>query len=454
MMPGGQAMQATDPEATPVRRLHLVSFGCQMNVYDGELMASAFKRAGYEQAAGPADADVILVNTCAVREHAEEKVFSHLGELRRYKRGRPGVLLGVTGCMAERMGAAIARRAPYVDLVAGARSFGDVLELAAAARQGAGPAISVGHDRPPPARDVTVRTDRHRAFVAVSRGCDHHCTFCIVPETRGREKGRPLGELVAEVEALVADGVVEVTLLGQNIDSYGKDRPDGEDLHHLLHACHAVEGLKRLRFVTSHPADMEPVIFDDMASLPKLCGALHIPPQSGSSRMLKRMARGYTRERYLDIVREFRRRFPEGEVAADFIVGFPGETEEDFEQSQSLVHEVEFQQSFVFRYSPRPGTPSALHFEDDVPLPVKAARNLRLLKAQEAVAKKRHAAMVGRTFEVLVEGPSKKDPRVSTGRTRGNHILHFEAGADLAGQLVDVTVTGYSPVSLRGELAG
>jgi tRNA-2-methylthio-N6-dimethylallyladenosine synthase len=436
------------------KRLLVISFGCQMNVYDGELMASAFRRAGYRAAQDPGEADVILVNTCAVREHAEEKVFSHLGQLRRYKRKNPRVLLGVTGCMAERMGGEIARRAPYVDLVAGARSFGDVLELAAAAREGAGPVVSVGHDRPPPARDVTVRSDPYRAYVAVSRGCDHHCTFCIVPKTRGPEQGRPMAEIVAEVEALVRDGVVEVTLLGQNIDSYGKDRPEGEDLHHLLRACHDVRGLLRLRFVTSHPADMATEVLDDMARLPKLCGALHIPPQSGSDRVLKRMARGYTRERYLEIVREFRRRCPEGEVAADFIVGFPGETEEDFEQSLSLVREVRFQQTFVFRYSPRPGTPSAGHFEDDVPMPVKAARNLRLLKAQEAVAAEKHAAMAGRTHEVLVEGPSKKDQGLLTGRTRGNHIVHFRGGTGLAGRLVDVRITGHSPVSLRGELAG
>jgi tRNA-2-methylthio-N6-dimethylallyladenosine synthase len=425
-----------------------------MNVYDGELMASAFRRAGYVHSADPAEADVVLINTCAVREHAEEKVFSHLGELRKHKNRNPHLLIGITGCMAERMGREIARRAPYVDLIAGARSFGDILDLAAAAREGTGAVVSIGHDRPPPERDVSVRTDPFRSFIAVSRGCDHHCTFCIVPATRGREAGRPMAEIVAEVEALVADGVVEVTLLGQNIDSYGKDRPEGEDLHHLLHACHAVEGLKRLRFVTSHPEDMEEVIFDDMASLPKLCGALHIPPQSGSSRVLKRMARGYTREKYLDIVREFRRRCPDGEVAADFIVGFPGETEEDFEQSVSLVHEVGFQQSFVFRYSPRPGTPSEKHFADDVPLPVKAARNLRLLKAQEAVSRAKHEAMVGRSFEVLVEGPSKKDPSVLTGRTRGNYLIHFAGPADLHGRLVDVTVTDFSPVSLRGELAG
>jgi tRNA-2-methylthio-N6-dimethylallyladenosine synthase len=442
------------PANGATKRLFVLSFGCQMNVYDGELMASAFRRAGYEAAKDPADADVILVNTCAVREHAEEKVFSHLGELRRHKARKPGVLLGVTGCMAERMGKEIARRAPYVDLVAGARSFGDILDLAAAARDGLGPVISVGHDRPPPARDVSVRTDPYRAYVAVSRGCDHHCTFCIVPATRGREKGRPMAELVAEVRALVADGVVEVTLLGQNIDSYGKGRPEGEDLHHLLRACHDVPGLKRLRFVTSHPADMAPELFDDMATLPKLCGALHIPPQSGSNAVLKRMARGYTRERYLEIVREFRGHCADGEVAADFIVGFPGETEEDFEESLSLVREVAFQQSFVFRYSPRPGTPSAERFEDDVPEAAKAARNLRLLKAQEAVATRKHEAMMGRTYEVLVEGPSKKDPDVLTGRTRGNFIVHFRGGKDLFGQLVDVRITGHSPVSLRGEIAG
>jgi tRNA-2-methylthio-N6-dimethylallyladenosine synthase len=403
----------------PIKRLYLLSFGCQMNIYDSELVESAFKRAGYARAEHPADADVILVNTCAVREHAEEKVFSHLGQLRKHKERRPDLLLGVTGCMAERMGKEIARRAPHVDLIAGARSFGDILDLAAAAREGARTVVSIGHDRAPPERDVTVRSDPYRAFVAVSRGCDHHCTFCVVPDTRGPERGRPLRELKAEVEALVADGVVEVTLLGQNIDSYGKDRPEGEDLHHLLHACHGIEGLKRLRFVTSHPADMEPAIFDDMAALPKLCGALHIPPQSGSDTVLKRMARGYTRERYLGIVRE---------------------------------EEVKFQQSFVFRYSPRPGTPAARHFKDDVPQQVKAARNLRLLKAQEAVANDKHEAMVGKTFEVLVEGPSKKNPQMLTGRTRGNYILHFPGEASLAGRLVGVTVTDYSPISLRGKL--
>jgi len=437
-----------------MKRLHMISFGCQMNVYDGELMVSAFRRAGYDRAQEPSEADVILVNTCAVREHAEEKVFSCLGELARHKRRRPGVLIGVTGCMAERMGGEIARRAPYVDIIAGARSFGDILDLAAAARDGTGAVISVGHDRPPPDRDVSVRSDRYRAFLAVSRGCDHHCTFCVVPTTRGREQGRPMAEIVREVETLVADGVVEVTLLGQNIDSYGKDRPAGEDLHHLLHACHAVPGLKRLRFVTSHPEDMEERIFDDMAELPKLCGALHIPPQSGSNAVLKRMARGYTRERYLEIVQAFRRRFPEGEVAADFIVGFPGETEADFEQSVALLREVGFQQSFIFRYSPRPGTPSAGHFEDDVPLAAKAARNLRLLKTQEAVSREKHAAMVGRSFELLVEGVSKKDDRVLTGRTRGGHIVHFAGAPALAGELVQVRIEDFSPVSLRGVLAG
>jgi tRNA-2-methylthio-N6-dimethylallyladenosine synthase len=199
---------------------------------------------------------------------------------------------------------------------------------------------------------------------------------------------------------------------------------------------------------------MEEVIFDDMANLPKLCGALHIPPQSGSNRVLKRMARGYTREKYLDIVHEFRRRFPEGEIAADFIIGFPGEDEEDFEQSVTLLQEVRPQQSFIFRYSPRPGTPSEKHFEDDVPLPVKAARNMRLLKTQEHVSREKHAVMVGRSYEVLVEGTSKKDPEMLTGRTRGNHLIHFRGSADLAGKLVDVTVREFSPVSLRGDLVG
>jgi len=437
-----------------MKRLFLKSFGCQMNIYDGDLMVSAFKRRGYTRADEPEGADVVLVNTCAVREHAEDKVFSVLGELKRHKQKNPDMLLGVTGCMAERLGSDIARRAPYVDIVAGARSFGEILDLAAAARHGKGAVVSIGHDSPPPAMDVSVRRDPHRAFVAVSRGCDHRCTFCIVPATRGREKGRPQEELVNEVRDLVADGVVEVTLLGQNIDSYGKDRPEGEDLHHLLHACHEIEGLKRLRFVTSHPADMEPVIFDDMATLPKMCGALHIPPQSGSNAVLKRMARGYTRERFLDIVHEYRRRFPEGEIAADFIIGFPGETEEDFEQTVTLMEETGPQQSFIFRYSPRPGTPSEVHFPDDVPLPVKAARNMRLLQVQERISEAKHAEMEGRTFEVLVEGVSKKDPDMLTGRTRGNHLVHFPGSVDLAGELIDVTINGHSPVSLRGTIRG
>ncbi len=442
------SLQASPP------KLHVLSFGCQMNVYDGELMASAFRRRGYDQTADPAEADVVLVNTCAVRERAEEKVFSRLGQLAKLKRNKPDMVLGVTGCMAERMGKEIARRAPYVDLVAGARSFGEVLDLAGAVQLGRGTQISIGHDSPPPEMDVTVRRDPYRAYIAVSRGCNHHCTFCIVPEVRGREVGRAMSELVEEARRLVDDGVVEITLLGQNIDNYGKDRPDGEDLHYLLHEVHGIEGLKRLRFVTSHPEDMAVEVLDDMAQLPKLCGALHIPPQSGSSTVLKRMARGYTRERYLEVCHEFRRRCPGGEIAADFIIGFPGETEEDFERSVTLLQEVRFQQTFIFRYSPRPGTPSEKHFEDDVPLPVKKARNLRLLKAQEQVASEKHAEMVGRTFEVLVEGPSKKDPDVLMGRSRGNYILHFVGSPDLAGQLVDVKVTDYSPVSLRGEIAG
>ena len=316
------------PESTngAMKRLFLKSFGCQMNIYDGDLMVSAFKRRGYTRADEPEGADVVLINTCAVREHAEDKVFSALGELKRHKKKNPNMLLGVTGCMAERLGSDIAKRAPYVDIVAGARSFGEILDLAAAARHGKGAVVSIGHDSPPPAMDVSVRTDPHRAFVAVFReAATIAARSASCPRRAAARRGARRRTLVDEVRSLVADGVVEVTLLGQNIDSYGKDRPEGEDLHHLLHACHGIEGLKRLRFVTSHPADMEPVIFDDMATLPKMCGALHIPPQSGSNAVLKRMARGYTRERFLDIVHEYRRRFPEGEIAADFIIGFPGE---------------------------------------------------------------------------------------------------------------------------------
>jgi len=455
-------------------KLLVVTFGCQMNKLDSEVAAGHLLEAGYAAAESPADADLILINTCSVRQHAEDKVWSLLGTLRPHKRRNPGLVIGVIGCMAQRERDRILARMPHVDLVCGPLELDRLPDLVEEIRQERHHILAVGEGhvgRVP--RVVSHRPNRFQAFVAIMRGCDNFCAYCVVPYVRGREASRPPDEIAEEVAALVADGVKEVTLLGQNVNSYGRTLGErGNDSRSLL--CEApqgavngkrllvsfplllrrldcIAGLERLRFVTSHPKDATDELFRAMAELPSVCPYLHLPAQSGSNRVLRDTNRSYTREHYLERIARLRELVPGIEVASDFIVGFPGETEAEFEETVALVRQAEFQNCFIFKYSPRPGTKAA-EMPDDVPWATKQERNRRLLAVQEDTMRRRNAAMVGRTVEVLVEGTSPRDPANLTGRTRANHIVAFPAQAALAGQTVLVEIIAATPLTLLGRL--
>jgi len=423
-----------------------------MNKLDSEVVAACLLEAGYAPTESPREADVILVNTCSVRQHAEDKAWSLLGSLRRRKQERPELVIGVIGCMAQKERERIQERMPHVDLVCGPMELDRLAELVeeVRARRERVLAVGEGHVGRAP-RVVSRRPNRFQAFVAIMRGCDNYCAYCVVPYVRGREESRPPDEIVAEVQALVADGVREVTLLGQNVNSYGRTLGDGTSLVTLLRRLDAIEGLVRLRFVTSHPKDATDELFRAMAELPSVCPHLHLPAQSGSNRVLRDMNRRYTREHYLERIARLRELVPGVEVASDFIVGFPGETDAEFEETADLVRQVEFQNCFIFKYSPRAGTRAA-ELPDDVPWRVKQERNRRLLAIQEAIMRRRNAAMVGRTVEVLVEGASHRDPAHLTGRTSANHIVVFPGDPALAGQISPVRLVASTPLTLFGTL--
>jgi len=440
------------------RTLYVETFGCQMNELDSELVIGTLRRRGFTLTDERDAADLVLFNTCAVREHAEDKVWSRLGQLRIVKRTRPDMMIGVLGCMANEWKQKILRRAPHVDMVVGTRDFGDIGRFVDELDRDRAPIVAADLTRPVDVeRDITLRPERHSAFVTVMRGCDFSCTYCIVPSTRGDETSRPVEELKDEVYRLAADGVKEVTLLGQTVDSYGKGltwRGRRPDLGDLMEAIHDAPGLERIRFVTSHPQLMREPILRRVAELPKACEYLHMPAQSGSDAVLKRMRRGYTVQRYREIAERARAIVPGVEIASDFIVGFPGETEADFEATLALARELEFSQAYIFKYSPRPGTDAAL-LEDDVPEEAKRERNNRLLEVQEAVQRKKNAALLGRTLEVLCEGRSRNDARRLAGRTRQNRIVVFEGDEEAyLGKLVPVTISDATPFALYGAPPG
>lgn len=395
-----------------------------MNQLDNELILGSLKKDGYESVETAAEADVILMNTCAVREHAEERVFSNAGKLKSLVRKRPEVIVGVIGCMAQNYQKRVIDRLPHVRLVCGPRQFGAIPRLLREVKASRGSVVACEEQDEEfllPNHVAGARPTRFQAFVKVMEGCDMSCTFCIVPRVRGAEVSRPPDEIVDEVKRLVDEGVVEVTLLGQTVNSYGKGLKPRTDLADLLARLNDVEGLRRIRFITSHPSFVRKNLIDAMR-LPKVCKYLHFPAQSGSNAVLARMRRGYTVERYLEIVQQL-----EGvELASDFIVGFPGESEADFEATVAFVEHVRFQQCYIFKYSPRPQTDAA-EMADDVPDEAKRARNTRLLDLQEGISLEKNREWIGREVEVLIEGRSKSGERL-VGRTDDHKIVVFEGG--------------------------
>jgi tRNA-2-methylthio-N6-dimethylallyladenosine synthase len=432
-------------------RVHIVTFGCQMNRLDSELIADNLRASGFGRARGVEDADVILFNTCSVRQHAEERVYSRLGALQALKRKRPEVVVGVIGCMAQMHGEAVFERAPHVTLVCGTKGLSRLAEFIADVQKGMRVCATEKDGAPLVRRSASERLSKHFAYVYIMRGCDNYCAYCVVPYARGPEESRPPAEIVAEVRALADDGCKEVTLLGQNVNSYGKGLAPKVGLADLLERLDAVPGLERIRFVTSHPKDMLREILRAVGRLKKVCEHLHMPAQSGADAVLKAMNRRYTSARYREIVAEARELIPGVAVASDFIVGFPAETAEDFEATERLMRDVRFQQSFVFKYSPRPRTAAAQR-SDDVPQRVKAERNRRLLAVQEEISREEHAKLHGKDVEVLVEGPSKSDSSRLTGRARTNHIVIFPGPKSLAGRLVAVRVESSTPLTLFGQI--
>ena len=445
------AVLSPPPAGTPGGpKVLLEVFGCQMNKLDAELMVGALRKAGYDFTDRDEEADAVLLVSCSIRDQAEHRVRSHLGALTAAKRERPRLAVGLLGCMAQREGERLLARWPALDFVAGTRDFPQVARLLDRARSSGERSLAIdGSPQVSEERDLAARPSRARAWVTVMRGCDKACTYCVVPRTRGPEVSRPMADVVAEVEALVADGVVEVTLLGQTVNAWG--RAEGRSLGELLRHLQPIEGLARIRFITSHPEEMDETLIAAMAECDK-CGLfLHLPPQSGSDRMLRRMARGYTAARYRAIAASVRAAIPGLELGADIIVGFPGETAADHDATRALMEDVRFSQAFVFRYSPRPGTPAWGRLDDDVPERLKHERLLELQALQARLQAERHAGLVGQVQRVLVEGTSRRDERRLFGRNLQFDRLIFLGEPALVDRFVDVAVTGCSPLTLFGE---
>ena len=432
------------------------TFGCQMNEHDSERMAGLLEVQGYRPVPTAAEADVVIFNTCAIRENADNRLYGNLGRIKQLKRSRPDLKVVVGGCLAEKDRELVVGKAPWVDVVFGTRNIEALPGLLAQVERQGVPVVELSEALQVfPSALPARRGSRTHAWVAIQFGCNNSCTFCIVPSVRGRETSRRLGDVLGEVAGLVADGVVEVSLLGQNVNSYGRDAYGTPRFADLLLALDGIPGLRRVRFTSPHPKDFREPVARAMAESSVVCEHLHLPLQSGSTRLLKEMKRSYSRERYLEKVAMARRLIPGLALTTDIIVGFPGETEEDFAGTLSLVEEVGFDAAYTFQYSPRPGTAAGAR-SDQIPKPVVQERFDRLVASQERISLERNQAEVGARMEVLVEGPSKKEPGKATGRTRTNKLVHFPnpGGSLLEGAFAEVRVTGAAPHHLDGELIG
>lgn len=450
-----------------MKKVFIKTYGCQMNERDSEAVAAMLRDRGYAITGNEGDADVILLNTCSIRDLAERKALGKMGELARRKRRNPGLVLGLMGCMAQSLGESLVKQQPAVDLVVGTQRFHHVADYldrlfdrgsgghAAPTQRDAIVDVAEEPGSESAIRDHALGTNGDRAvtaLVSIMQGCDMHCTFCIVPSTRGSERSRPIPEIVEEVRGLVDGGVKEVTLLGQIVTSYGRKRDGRSGFVRLLRAVHEVEGLQRLRFTSPHPKGFGEDLVEAYRDLPKLCEHAHLPAQSGSNRVLRLMKRGYSREGFLRIVEKLRAARPEIAISTDIIVGFPGETDEDFEQTVSLMREVEFDQAFLFKYSRRRDTPAAA-MPGQVGEEVKEQRHRILLEMQNDIMARKNRQLLGRTLEILVEGRSHKGGRRMFGRTRTHKIVVFDGSERHKGQLLPVRIERATHVTLYGTAA-
>jgi tRNA-2-methylthio-N6-dimethylallyladenosine synthase len=422
----------TDTATSVGRRYFIRTFGCQMNEHDSGRAAGLLETLGYRRAGSEQDADLVLLNTCAVRENADNRLYGTLGHLKGVKDQRQAdggdLTIVVGGCLAQKDGDTVAQRAPWVDVVYGTHNLPNLPALLAEADSAAVPVVELIEQLETfPSALPAKRTVRHHAWVSISVGCNNTCTFCIVPSLRGQERSRRIGEILDEIETLVADDVIEVTLLGQNVNSYGRDLAGASQFDDLLRALGQIDGLERVRFTSPHPRDFTEDVLQAMVDTPNVCPHLHLPLQSGSDRILRHMRRSYRQRRFLALVDRTRELLPDPSLTTDIIVGFPGETEEDFQATLDVVDQVRFDQAFTFQYSPRPGTPAAQLHESFIPDEVMADRYQRLEALVRQHSRDAHLRLVGTTQELLIESPSKSDRTRWSGRTRGNHLVHLPA---------------------------
>jgi tRNA-2-methylthio-N6-dimethylallyladenosine synthase len=438
-----------------MKRLYIQTYGCQMNQYDSERIARLMGEQGYSATERAEEADLILLNTCSVRDKAEQKVYSMLGRWRELKENNPGLIIGVGGCVAQQEGKALLRRVPHLDLVFGTHN---IHKLGAMVREAESPGsrpVEIAFYRDPSyMEDPAARPAVHgaKAYVTIMHGCNKVCSFCIVPYVRGRELSRPSASILREIEELAAHGVKEVMLLGQNVNSYGKTSTGELSFAELLSRVNEIAGLERIRFTTSHPEDLSPELIESYARLEKLCEHLHLPVQSGSDAVLERMRRGYTREEYMERILRLRERCPGVALSTDIIVGFPGESEEEFEGSLEILQEVEYDDLYAFGYSPRPHTLANKIYADDVPEVLKKNRLERVLKLQREISRRKNQERVGSVEEILVENAAKLGRGQMMGRTRTNRIVNFPGSDELSGKSARVRITAAAANSLLGEL--
>jgi len=436
-------------------KLFIHTYGCQMNQYDSERIAQVMGRGGYVQTDCIGDADLILLNTCSVREKSEQKVYSVLGRWKEFKQQRDDVIIGVGGCVAQQEGERLLKKVPHLDLVFGTQNIHKLPDMVEQVRTLRQRPVEIAFYRDPGyMEDPEGRTQVQgaKAFVTIMQGCNKVCSFCIVPHVRGREVSRPSEKIITEIQALICQGVKEVMLLGQNVNSYGKMSPGETSFAELLHRVDAIEGLERIRFTTSHPQDLSPELIDAFATLAKLCKHLHLPVQSGSDSVLARMRRGYTRREYLDRLQRLQARSFGVALSTDIIVGFPGETEDEFGDTLELLRQVGYDEIYSFVYSPRPQTVSGKIFDDDIPNEIKKDRLARVQNLQREISLNKNRQKIGNVEEILVEGRSKLKNGQIMGRTDTNRIVNVEGPETLIGKFVSVRITGATATSLLGEL--
>jgi tRNA-2-methylthio-N6-dimethylallyladenosine synthase len=438
-----------------MKKLYLQTYGCQMNQYDSARIVQVMARMDYAPTDHIESADLILLNTCSVRDRAEQKVYSALGRWEELKEHRPGVIIGVGGCVAQQEGENLLKRIPYLDLAFGTHNIHKLPQMVEEVLTWRSRPVETAFYRDPSyMEDPQGRSQVQgpKAFVTIMQGCNKVCSFCIVPHVRGREVSRPSGKIIAEIESLVSQGVKEVMLLGQNVNSYGKTSPGEINFADLLGRVNEIDGLERIRFTTSHPQDLSPELIEAFATLDKLCEHLHLPVQSGSDSVLSRMRRGYTRDEYLGRIRQLRSRCPDVSLSTDIIVGFPGETDDDFDETLELLSQLEYDEIFSFMYSPRTQTVSAKLYEDDVPEGIKKERLQRVLSLQQGISLRKNREKIGAVEEILIEGESKLKNGQMMGRSRANRIVNVGGADGLIGSVIPVQITGATANSLIGEL--